>query len=182
MSITIDEKIKAMEEYVRCFPEDDGVRDLLKEHIVAKALKINPSKVLLWGGEYDIFHLDDYPDLKVTKLIPEIGLLETDSYYIYATYPNKGRSLWRIKDVDIDYYYELLVAKLMEYNPIKVVVDKTMFVYEFENGKRLMRDYKDIMNDFEQIIYTSIEAEEEAKEFELYKRLKEKYEGKGNER
>lgn len=181
MRITIDEKIKAMEEYLRCFPDDDGVRDLLKEHIVAKVLEINPSKVLLCGGKYDTFYLDDYPGIKVTKLIPEIGLLETDSYYIYATYPNRGRSLWRIKDVYIDYYYELFITKLMEYNPIKVSTDKTMFAYKLEDGKRLVQDYKNIVDDFQKMIDKNLTAVEDEKEFELYKRLKEKFEGKDDE-
>lgn len=178
MEITIDEKIKAMEEYLRCFPDDDGVRDLLKEHIVAKALEINPDRIMAWGDECCI---DDYPFLKVVEQIPSMELPKIDSYYIYAIYPNRGRSLWRIKDVYIDYYYELFTTKLMEYNPIKVATDKTMFAYKFENGKRLIQDYKNIVDDFQKMIDKNLTAVEDEKEFELYKKLKEKFEGKDNE-
>ena len=46
MRIAIDERIAALKEYVRCFPDDEEIRDLLQEHIIVKVLEINPSDVL----------------------------------------------------------------------------------------------------------------------------------------
>lgn len=76
----------------------------------------------------------------------------------------------------MDYYYELFITELMEYNPI-VTRNKTLFIYDLEHGKKLMQDYRDILNSFEKKIYDSSTAIEDEKEFKLYKKLKEKFEG-----
>lgn len=181
MSITMDERIAALKEYVRCFPDDEEIRDLLQEHIIAKALEINPNDVLLWSDEHTVCCIDAYIELRVANAIPAMKLPKIDSYYVYAQYLRKGHSLWKIEGVDINFYYKLFVAKLMEYNPIKIAADETMFAYNLEDGKRLIRDYKGIIDDFEKMIHDDLVTKDKKKEFELYKRLKEKYEGKGNE-
>lgn len=177
MKITIDEKIAALKEYVRCFPCDSEVYEMLKEHLVAKALEISPDEVMFWDNECDVFYLDSYPNLRVAKDVPAARLPKTDSYYIYGIYPDRGYSLWSTKDnIDMDYYYELFITELMEYNPI-VTRNKTLFIYDLEHGKKLMQDYRDILNSFEKKIYDSSTAIEDEKEFKLYKKLKEKFEG-----
>lgn len=86
MKITIDEKIAALKEYVRCFPCDSEVYEMLKEHLVAKALEISPDEVMFWDNECDVFYLDSYPNLRVAKDVPAARLPKTDSYYIYMAF------------------------------------------------------------------------------------------------
>lgn len=176
MEITIDEKIEAMEEYLRCFPDDDELHEKLEEHKVAKALNTDPDNIFLWDNGNNIFRIDG-TELRVAKQMFDMKLPNRGGYYVYFYCPSKGRALWRVKDINIDFYYELIVTELMKYDPIKVDSRETKFVYNLENGKKLLKDYENIMDNLEKKIYGDIVTIEEKEEFELYKRLKEKYEG-----
>lgn len=166
------EKIKAIKEYLKYFPDDTYVKQKLELHQYADELdiKLNGSYYPRMNGDYCIINQQisagkkynltnrktNYkPNGKDTIIIwsePSGSLAFVDNEYWW--------------NIEIEDEWEEFINVLKSYNPLDYDEINNDYIYDLKNGKRLIEDYEKIIDDFIK------KANKKIKQVELEKKKK----------
>ncbi|MBQ6816876.1 MAG: hypothetical protein IJO27_00420 [Bacilli bacterium] len=146
------EKIKAIKEYLKYFPDDFNAKKNLLLCEYANELDIELTNSYYPRIECDYFIINSH--IKVGK---NYNLTNSETNYK----PNKKDNIiiWhvpsgRLTFVDRDYYDDVdsewreFKEVLKSYNPLDYDEINDTYLYELENGKRLIDDYDEIVQNF----------------------------------
>jgi hypothetical protein len=170
------DKIKAIKEYLKYFPCDGNAKNNLLMYEYADELGIE-----LNGGHYPRF---EYGFLVINRQI-KVG----KSYRLTNSTTNYKQNgidtivIWsesrgRYAFVNEQYYrdigseWEEFKSILKSYNPIDYDEINNDYIFDLENGKKLIKEYDEILKVFDEKINHKINEVKTAKKRELLEKLK----------
>ena len=164
------EKIEAVKEYLKYFPNDSYAKNNLLLCEYADELDMEVGKSYYPRIEYGFFVINS--QIKVGK---KYHL--TNSTTNYEQNGNDSIVIWsescgRLAFVNSEYWWTIadewedFMNVLMSYNPLDYDKINNNYIYDLENGKRLINDYNEIVKDFQK------KADKKIKEAELEKKKK----------
>ena len=171
----MNNKIKAIEEYLKYFPNDYKAKENLLLCKYAEELEID-LKGYYPKMEHDNFLISNqimackYYNLTNSKTNYKFN--KEDTIIVWRESCGKlafaeGEYYWTIDD-EWNYFKDILKS----YNPVDYDEYNDVYVYDLENGKKLINDYDEIIKDFKNKINKKIEnVKLKAKELE-FERLK----------
>ena len=168
------ERIKAIEEYLKYFPDDYHVKNNLKlcQYADELGLKLNGSYYPRIDWNYCLINSQIKAGKKYhltnskTKYEPN----GEDTIIIWSE--SSGRCAF-VRDEywwDIADEWEEFMNVLKSYNPLDYDELNNNYVYDLENGKQLINDYDKIVDDFMEKVnkkIKEIELEKKKKQLEL---------------
>ena len=166
----IKEKIKVIEEYLKHFPNDGSAQNRLKLHQYADELCLELNGSYYPRIEYNYCCIND--QIKVGK---KYCLTNSKTKYeqngedtIIIWHESCGRLAF-VRDEywwTVDNEWKEFMDILKSYNPLDYDELNDNYIYDLENGKKLINDYDSIVRDFRD------KANKKIKEFELEKKKK----------
>ena len=170
------DKIKAIKEYLRYFPYDGNAKNnlLMCEYADELGIELN-------GGYY--------PRVEYGFLVINRRIKAGKNYHLTnstTNYEQNGEDtiiIWseccgRLAFVDEQYYHDVeseweeLKSILKSYNPIDYDEINNDYIYDLENGKRLINDYEELLEVFNEKIKHKINEVKTAKKREQLEKLK----------
>ena len=173
------ERIEAIKEYLKYFPNDFNAKNNLTLCECLDELGLD----IELKGYY-------YPRVEWDNVIFNSQIRMTSRYSITNSatkYKHDGKNkviVWnescgRCAFVDSDYWWDIadeweeLTNVLKSYNPLDYDEINNNYIYNLENGKRLINDYDKIVQDFKDKVdkkIKEVQLENKRKEFERLKR------------
>lgn len=172
----MEERIKAIEEYLKYFPNDSTAKNnlLLCQYADELDLTLN--------GSY-------YPRIDYKSCIVNNNIRTFKNYQLTNSATNYKQNkidtliIWsaecgRLQFVDEYYYWtiedewEEFINTLKSYNPVDYDEMNNVYIYNVENGKKLIKEYNIIKNDFEEKILKKINDAKLKEKKEQFERLK----------
>lgn len=172
----MEDKIKAIKEYLKHFPHDENAKNNLLMCEYADELGIE-----LTGGYYPkmkhkYLYINDEilvgKNYRLTNSATNYNQNVKDTIVIWSE--NRGRlafagfQYWH----SIEDEWEEFINILKSYNPIDYDEINNKYVYDLENGKKLINDYDEILKNFEERISRKIKEFNTAKKKEQLEKLK----------
>lgn len=168
------ERIKAIEEYLKYFPNDSNANNNLKlcQYADELGLKLNGSYYPRIDWNYCLIN----PQIKAGK---KYGLTNSKTKYKQNgedTIVIWSESTGRLGFVDGEYWWDIadeweeFKNILKSYNPLDYDEINNNYIYNLENGKQLINDYKMIVDCFMEKVNKKIkevELEKKRKQLEL---------------
>lgn len=159
------ERIEAVKEYLKYFPNDSCAKSNLSLSEYADELDMEVGKSYYPRMEYGFFVINS--QIKVGK-----KYCLTNSTTNYEQNGSDSIVIWsescgRLAFVDSKYWWNIVdewdefMDVLMLYNPLDYDKINDIYIYDLENGKRLINDYNDIVKDFK------MKVDKKIKEVEL---------------
>lgn len=168
------EKIKAIKEYLKYFPDDSYVKQKLELYQYADELdlKLNGSYYPRMDWHYCIINSQIKAGKKynLSNRKTNYKINDEDTIIIWS------EPLGRLAFVGTDYQWDItgeweeFMNVLKSYEPLDCNEINNIYVYNLENGKRLIEDYKEIIDDFLKKVnkkITEVEIERTKKQLEL---------------
>ena len=181
----MNEKIEAIKKYLKYFPNDGNAVNNLTLCQYADELGIESDRKSYYPHmEYGYFCVNG--QIKVGK---KYHVVNSHTHHIQNgldTIVIWHESCGRLGFVDRDYWYTIedewqeLMQTLHSYKPLDWDELNSTFIFDLENGKRLIEDYKQILNEFMDKCHVRIKAyqlEQKRKELE---RLQKELEAESN--
>lgn len=170
------DRIKAIEEYLKYFPGDTTAYNNLRlcqyADILDIKLNLNGSYFPRYSG---LFHVND--QICAGKRY-DLGNSKTkyrqngeDNIVIWKE--PRGRLAF-VRDKywwDVQEEWDWLMDVLKSYNPLDYDDINDIYLYDVENGKRLIKDYDEIVKDFNKKINQKVKEVDLARKKEELKRL-----------
>ena len=170
------DKIKAIKEYLRYFPYDGNAKNNLLMCEYADELGIE-----LTGGYY--------PRVEYGYLVVNRQIKAGKNYRLTnstTNYEQNGEDtiiIWseccgRLAFVDKQYYsaindeWKEFINIIKSYNPIDYDEINNNYIYDLENGKKLIKEYDEILKVFDEKIKRKINEVDTAKKREQLEKLK----------
>lgn len=175
------EKIEAIKEYLKYFPKDSYAKNNLLLCEYADELDMEVGKNYYPRIEYGYFVVNS--QIKVGK-----KYCLTNSATNYEQNGNDSIVIWsescgRLAFVNSEYWWTVdnewkeFMDVLKSYNPLDYDELNDNYIYDLENGKRLINDYNEIVKDFQKKVdkkIKEVELENKRKQLEqLQKELEE---------
>lgn len=174
------DKIKAIKEYLKYFPHDGNAKNNLLMCEYADELGIG-----LTGGYYPRY----YPRVEYGYLVINRQIKAGKNYRLTNSTTNYEQKridtivIWsesrgRYAFVDEQYYrdieseWEEFKSILKSYNPIDFDEINNDYIYDLENGKKLIKEYDEILKVFDEKINHKINEVKTAKKREQLEKLK----------
>ena len=154
------EKIKAIEEYLKYFPQDYEVQKKLKLYRFADELNLEVGKGYFPRMEWEFCKING--QIKAGK-----KYVLTNSKTKYEFNGNDTIIIWnescgRLAFVNEDYWYDIedewqdFQDVLKSYTPLDYDEINDVYIYDLENGKKLISDYSKILNNFSEKVNKKI--------------------------
>lgn len=172
----MNDKINAIKKYLEYFPNDNSAKSnlLLTEYASIFNFKLN--------GSY-------YPRMDYKTCIINSQIIIVNSYQLINSktkYNHDDTSplvVWseacgRLAFVSNEYYSEIddewgnFMKVLKSYEPLDYDELNNTYIYNVENGKRLIHDYDNITNDLDQAIENKIKQVQLQEKITKYEKLK----------
>ena len=175
------EKIKVIKEYLEYFPYDSNARNNLQLCEYADELGVELKNGYYPRIEYGYFVINS--QIKVGK---KYHL--TNSTTNYAQNGDSTIVIWsescgRLAFVHDKYWWDIedewdeFMSVLISYNPIDYDKINNNYIYDLENGKRLIADYDKIVKDFQNKVNKKIKEVDLANKRKELERLQKELEG-----
>lgn len=149
----MQEKINAIKNYLKYFPNDYKAADNLVLCEYSNELGVSlDSKGYYPRMSYGFFEING--QIKAGK---KYHVVNSHTHYIqngFDTIVIWQETCGRLGFVDDEYWYTIddewkeLMQTLHSYNPLDWDELNSTFIFDLENGKRLIEDYKQILNEF----------------------------------
>lgn len=177
----MQDRIKAIEEYLKYYPESSEARGKINLCRYAQELGIKLNGSYYPRMDYDRFVINDllYATKRcnlsnhATSFVPN----EEDTLVIWYA------SCGRLDFVGDDYWHAIekewkwLHDKLKEYNPLDYDEINNKYIFDVENGKRLIEDYAKITDELKTMLKKKILVVETEKKKRELERLQKELEG-----
>lgn len=174
-------KIEAIEEYLKYFPNDYNAGNNLLLCKYANELDIELNNSYYPRIEYGYFVINN--QIKAGKKYNLTNTTTNHKQNGEDTIIIWSESCGRLAFVDEKYWHgitdewEEFKNILKSYNPIDYDEINNNYIYDLENGKKLIKDHKDIMDNFKEKISKKINEIIFEKKKEEFERLKKELEG-----
>jgi hypothetical protein len=172
--VKMKEKIKAIEEYLKYFPNDSNAKNNLKlcQYADELGLKLNGSNYPRVDWKHCLINSEIRAgkEYHLTNSTTKYKFNGEDTIIIWSA--PAGR-LTFVRDEywwDIADEWDEFMNVLKSYNPLDYDELNDNYIYNLENGKRLINDYKKIVDDFMEKVNNKIkkvELEKKKKQLEL---------------
>lgn len=179
------EKIKAIEEYLKYFPNDFNAKNNLLLCKYADELNIELSNDYYPRIAYGCFVINSQIEAR-----KEYALTNSATQYkqngkdtIIVWHASYGR-LTFVKNEYYDYVddeWNDFINVLKSYNPVDYDELNRTYIYNVENGKKLIHDYKDIIQNFKQKLNKKIKEVDIANKKKEIERLQKELKDVDNE-
>lgn len=158
----MQDKINAIKEYLKYFPYESNARNNLMICEYAEELGVE-----LRGGYYPNVNYGYFAINSQIKAVKKYHLTNSATKYVQNgedTIVIWSESCGRLAFVsdkywwDIEEEWEELMSVLMSYNPIDYDKLNNNYIYDLENGKRLIADYDEILKNFQNKVNKKIKT------------------------
>lgn len=175
------EKIKAIKEYLKYFPNDSYAINNLQLCEYADELGIEVKNSYYPRIEYGYFVINS--QIKVGK---KYHLTNSTTNYAQngeSTIVIWSESCGRLAFVHDKYWWDIedewdeFMSVLISYNPLDYDKINNNYIYDLENGKRLIADYDKIVKDFQNKVNKKIKEVDLANKRKELERLQKELEG-----
>lgn len=164
------EKIKAIKEYLKYFPDDSYVKQKLKlcQYADELGLKLNGSYYPRMDGYYCIINSQIKAGKKYNLPNRKTNYKTNGKDTIIIWLEPAGRTAFVSSEYwfDVENEWQEFVNVLKSYNPVDYDGTNDIYIYDLKNGKRLIEDYEKIVDGFME------KANKKIKQVELEKKKK----------
>lgn len=176
----MQEKIKAIKEYLRYFPNSSDAKNnlMMCEYADELGVKLN-------GGYYPNVNYGYFAINSQIKAGKKYYLTNSNTQYKMNgedTIIIWSESCGRLAFVHDKYWWDIedewndFMDVLMSYDPLDYDELNNTYIYDLEHGKRLIRDYNDIVEDFQKKVRKKIKAVDLANKKKELERLQKELE------
>lgn len=164
------EKIKAIKEYLKYFPDDSYVKQKLKlcQYADELGLKLNGSYYPIMDGYYCIINSQIKAGKKYHLTNSKTNYEPNGKDTIIIWLEPAGRTAFVSSEYwfDVENEWQEFMNILKQYNPLDYDEINNKYIYDLKNGKRLIDDYEKIVDGFME------KANKKIKQVELEKKKK----------
>lgn len=169
----MNDKINAIKDYLKYYPNSFEARANLKLCEYAQELGIKLNGSYYPRMDYDRFMINDllYATKRCTLSNHATSFVPNEVDTIVVWYASCGRLEFVLNDYwhNVDEEWKWFHDKLKEYNPLDYDEVNNKYIFDIENGKRLIEDYAKITDELKSMLKKKIlfiETEKKKKELE----------------
>lgn len=177
----MQDKINAIKEYLKYFPDEYHAKDNLSLCEYANELGVELTKSYYPRMQYDFFAINSQikagKKYYLTNSTTKYKHNGTDTVVIWSESCGRLAFVYDKYWFDIEDEWNGLMNTLKSYEPLDYDGLNNVYIYDIEHGKRLIHDYDLIIKDFQSKVDKKVKAVDLANKKKELERLQKELEG-----